>query len=225
MAKKKTKTKRNALLDLNKAINKTLPRDHLKYKLCVSGAAETSICSKDAIQLAEKTGRTIAEMGMVLVTGATVGIPYWAAKGAKEAGGIVIGFSPASSELAHIKTYRLPTDYHDVIVYTGFDYAGRDLILTRSSDAVITICGRTGTLHEFTVAFEDGKPNGVLEGSGGTADMIRDILEKSGRGYGKTVFANTPESLLKKLLPLMQAKEELSHSDRKLYTRDGFPKL
>ncbi|MDP3881188.1 MAG: hypothetical protein Q8Q32_03360 [bacterium] len=223
MAKKKTKKKRNALLDLNKAMNKTLPRDHLKYKICVSGAAETGICSKDAIQMAEKTGRAIAEMGMVLVTGATVGIPYWAAKGAKEAGGMVIGFSPAASEIAHIKTYRLPTDYHDVIVYSGFDYGGRDLMVTRSADAVITICGRTGTLHEFTIAFEDGKPSGVLEGSGGTADMIREILQKAGRGYGKTVFAKTPEELLNKLLPLMRQNEELSHADKKLYARDGFP--
>lgn len=226
-AKKSTSraSKRNALLDLSKAINKNLPRDHLKYKVCVSGASETGLCSKDAIKNAEEMGREIASSGMILVTGATVGIPYWAAKGAKEAGGIVIGFSPASSELSHIKTYRLPTDYHDLIVYTGFNYGGRDLMLTRASDAIITICGRTGTLHEFTIAFEDGKPNGVLEGSGGIADMIREILEKAGRGYGNTVFAKTPRELLQKLIPIMQKREEVSHADKKLYAREGFPKL
>jgi len=82
----------------------------------------------------------------------------------------VIGFSPAASEKAHVKSYRLPTDFHDVIVYTGFNYSGRNLILTRSSDAVIIICGRMGTLNEFSIAFEDNKPIGVLTGSGGTAD-------------------------------------------------------
>lgn len=196
----------------NKNSARLNPRHHLKYKICVSGAAETGHCAPDAIQKAEMVGRLIAEHGMVLMTGATTGIPYWAAKGAKEAGGIVIGLSPASSEIAHIKTYKLPTDYHDLIVYTGFEYAGRNLLLTRSSDAIITICGRTGTLNEFTVAFEDQKPVGVLEGTGGAADMIREILNKAKRGYGKTVFSHDPKELLKKVVALINRQEENSHS-------------
>ena len=167
-----------------------------KYKICISGAAETGHCSIDALEKAETMGREIAKRGLVLVTGATIGIPYWAAKGAKLAGGMVIGLSPAASELAHIKTYRLPTDYHDLIIYTGFDYSGRNLLLTRSSDAVITICGRMGTLNEFTIAFEDHKPMGVLEGTGGIADELRSILEKSHRGMGKVVFSHDINTLL-----------------------------
>ncbi len=168
-----------------------------RYKICISGAAETGHCSMDALQKAEEMGREIAKQGMVLITGATTGTPYWAAKGAKSAGGLVIGFSPASSELAHVKTYRLPIDYHDDIVFTGFEYSGRNWILTRAADAVIIICGRIGTLNEFTSAFEDGKPIGVLETTGGTADYIREILEKSHRGFGKTVFSSDPKELLR----------------------------
>ncbi len=180
----------------------------LKYKICVSGAAETGHCSKDAIEKAEMVGQEIAKRGLVLMTGATIGIPYWAAKGAKEAGGMVIGLSPAASKEAHIKTYHLPTDYHDLIIYTGFDYSGRNLLLTRSADAIITICGRMGTLNEFTIAFEDKKPNGVLEGSGGMADMLRDILEKSHRGWGSVVFSRDPGELLDKVLDIIEAEEE-----------------
>ncbi len=154
-------------------LQKLNPRHHLKYKICISGAAETGHCAPDVAQKAEMLGREVARAGMVLMTGATVGVPYWAAKGAKEAGGIVIGLSPASSEIAHIKTYRLPTDYHDLIIYTGFEYAGRNLLLTRASDAIIIMCGRIGTLNEFTIGFEDKKPIGVLEGTGGAADMLR----------------------------------------------------
>lgn len=222
--KKKTRKKSEAHTDQFDVLNAFTPRDHLKYKICISGAAETGLCNKKAIEMAEETGRLIAQMGMVLVTGATVGIPYWAAKGAKEAGGIVIGFSPASSEISHLKTYRLPTDYHDIIIYTGFQYGGRDLMLTRASDAVITICGRTGTLHEFTIAFEDNKPNGILEGSGGTADMIRDILERAKRGYGKAVFAKTPKELLKKLIPLIADGDKEAHNQNHPYSRDFFPR-
>lgn len=185
---------------------------HLKYKICVSGAAETGHCAPDALEKAEELGREIARRGMVLVTGATTGAPYWAAKGAKEAGGMVIGLSPAVSELSHIKTYKLPLDYHDMIIYTGFEYSGRNLLLTRSSDAVITICGRMGTLNEFTIAFEDDKPIGILEGTGGIADEIRDIITKAKRGPGKVVFAKTPAELLDKVIELI--KKEKSKNGR-----------
>ncbi|MDO8467025.1 MAG: LOG family protein [bacterium] len=189
-------------------VSRLNPRRHLKYKICVSGAAETGHCAIDALEKAEQIGREIANAGMVLVTGATTGIPYWSAKGAKEAGGIVIGLSPASSEAAHIKSYKLPTDYHDVIVYTGFDYSGRNLLLTRSADAVITICGRLGTLNEFTIAFEDHKPIGVLTGTGGMADMIKDIVDKSHRGPGKVIYDPDPKSLVEKLIKMIEKEKE-----------------
>ncbi len=180
---------------------------HLKYKICVSGAAETGHCSKDSFEKAEAIGREIAKRDLILVTGATTGMPYWAAKGAKEAGGIVIGLSPAVSKLAHVKTYHLPLDYHDLIVYTGFDYSGRNLLLTRSADAIITICGRMGTLNEFTIGFEDHKPIGVLEGTGGTADMLREILEKAHRGSSNVVFSNDPSKLLDQVMKLVEVEE------------------
>ncbi len=208
---------------VKKGINKNLrtlnPRHNLKYKICISGAAETGVCSADAIEKAETVGREIAKAGMVLVTGATNGIPYWAAKGAKEAGGIVIGLSPASSEIAHIKTYHLPTDYHDLIIYTGFEYAGRNLMLTRASDAVITICGRIGTIGEFTIVFEDQKVSGVLEGSGGAADMLREILDRAKRGNGKTIFSRDPKELVQKVIKAVREQETKNH-DGHAYTNN-----
>lgn len=171
-----------------------------KLKICVSGAAETEHCLPDAQERAEEIGRLIAKKDMVLVTGATTGLPFWAAKGAKEAGGFVIGFSPAASRLAHINSYRLPVDYHDLIVYTGFDYSGRNLILTRAADGVVTLCGRMGTLNEFTIAFEDKKPQGVLTKSGGTTEMLEEIVRNARRGHGHVVFESDPEVLLDKLI-------------------------
>jgi len=188
--------------------NKNNTSYHLKYKICVSGAAETGCCKEGTQEKAEALGREIAKRGLVLVTGATTGTPYWAAKGAKSEGGIVIGLSPAASKLAHIKTYQLPTDYHDLIIYTGFNYAGRNLLLIRSSDAVITICGRIGTLNEFTIAFEDKKPIGVLEGTGGMADNLRGIVENAHRGPGRVVYSEDPSTLLDKVLEEIQEEEK-----------------
>lgn len=183
------------------------PHQHLKLKICVSGAAETGHCAPDALEKTEELGREIARRGHVLVTGATTGAPLWAAKGAKEEGGIVVGLSPAVSEAAHVKSYHLPLDYHDLIVYTGFDYAGRNLLLTRASDAVITVCGRMGTLNEFTIAFEDNKPIGIYEGTGGMADEIRGIVRKAKRGPGKIIYSNNPQKLLDQLEELIMKEK------------------
>ena len=187
-----------------------------KYKICVSGAAESTHCSSETLALAEEIGREIVRQNCVLVTGATSGVPYWAAKGAKEEGGISIGLSPAASEISHIKTYKLPTDYFDLIIYTGFDYSGRNLFLIRSSDAIITICGRMGTLNEFTIAFEDRKPQGVVLGTGGAADTIKEIVEKMHRGNGKIVYESDPKKLVKEVIELI--KEEKNAKD---YLRRG----
>ena len=185
-----------------------LENSYLKYKICVSGSAETEHCPPGTVEKAQEIGRLIANHGIVLVTGATTGIPYWAAKGAKDAGGIVIGLSPAVSKLAHIKSYRLPTDYHDLIIYTGFDYSGRNLLLTRSADAVITIYGRVGTLNEFTIAFEDKKPQGVLTKTGGMSDELERILEIAHRGMGKVIFDSDPKSLVDKVVAMIEAEEK-----------------
>lgn len=194
---------------------------HMKYKICVSGAAETEHCGKSAQELSRQMGREIVRHNGVVLTGATVGISYFAARGAKEVGGISIGLSPAATEKAHIKTYHLPTDFFDLIIYTGFDYSGRNLLLTRSADAVVLICGRMGTLNEFTIAFEDNKPIGILEGTGGTADMIKEIVKKSHRGPGKIVYDSDPKRLLEKLLKLIKkekivlVKEKLKNNSNK----------
>jgi uncharacterized protein (TIGR00725 family) len=162
---------------------------HLQVKLCVSGAAETGHCGIDAYDKGVELGRQIAKHGAIIVTGATTGFPLWSAMGAKEAGGFSLGFSPASTEKEHVETYNLPVEYMDVIVYTGFGYPGRDLILTRASDAVFFGCGRIGTIHEFTIAFEDKKPIGILEADWETDEVIKDILER-------TVIAPTTGSYL-----------------------------
>lgn len=183
-----------------------------KYKICVSGAAETGHCASGALRAAEEIGRQIVLNDCVLVTGATGGIPYWAAKGAKSEKGVSIGLSPAANEKEHTEEYKLPLDYFDTIVYTGFNYSGRNLFLARSSDAIIIVCGRMGTLNEFTIAFEDDKPIGILEDTGGTADMIRDLIEKAKRGSGRVVYSKDPKDLVEKIITIIQSDKNSTHS-------------
>ncbi|MEI7741624.1 MAG: hypothetical protein WCJ29_03910 [bacterium] len=174
------------------------------FKICVSGSAGGNI-AEEGMQGAYELGRQIGLRGVILLTGATTGIPFIAAKGNFDVGGLAIGFSPASSAIEHVKSYKLPTDYHDVIVYTGFNYSGRNLLLTRASDAVITVNGRIGSLNEFTIAFEDKKICGVLEGTGGMADHIRKLLEIGKRGSDRVIFSRDPGELVHLVIERLKA--------------------
>lgn len=185
-----------------------------KYKICVSGAAETGHCAKDALEKAKELGREVVRQGGVLVTGATTGTPYWAAIGAKEEGGFSIGISPAVSEKDHVERYKLPTDYFDIIIYTGFDYSGRNLLLTRASDAVIIACGRMGTLNEFTIAFEDHKPVGVLVGAGGTPELIKKIVEEAHREEVPIAYDSNPKRLVAKMVEIICQQKELGRPEQ-----------
>ncbi len=186
-----------------------------QYKICVSGAAAGDTVRADA-ELAYELGRQIALQGAVLITGATTGLPYYAAKGNYECGGIAIGFSPASTVREHVNSYKLPVAYHDVIVYTGFNYSGRNLLLTRAADAVITIGGRMGSLNEFTIAFEDQKIIGVLAGSGGIADEIPHLLHTAKKELtSKFFYSSEPKILVTKIV-------EAIHQE---YTKFGYFKL
>lgn len=176
---------------------------HLKLKICVSGAAETSHCGPKAMDEAKELGREIVRQGAVLVTGATTGFPLWTAIGAKEVGGFSIGLSPASSAREHVEVYGLPLDYLDLIIYTGFGYSGRNLFLTRAADAVIIGCGRVGTINEFTVAFEDGKLIGVLDGGWPTTGVIKDIMEKGQRIRDRIIFDADPKRLVERIVEVL----------------------
>lgn len=189
---------------MDSAINFPIKHGHGRVKICVSGAAETGHCGIDALDLAKELGREIARQGAILVTGATTGFPLWSAMGAKEEGGISIGISPAASEREHVEIFKLPLDYLDLVIYTGFGYPGRDILLTRTADAVICGCGRVGTIHEFTVAFEDGKPIGILEGSWETDDELKEIIEKGHRPNPKIVSSNDPKKLVEDIIALVK---------------------
>ncbi len=178
--------------------------NHLKPKLGVSGAAETGHCGIDALEKAKELGRQIALQGGILMTGATTGFPLWSAMGAKGVRGLSIGLSPAASEQEHVNAYRLPLDYMDLIIYTGFGYPGRDLLFTQSCDALFIGCGRIGTIHEFTIAFEGGRPIGILEGEWDMDEELRSILEKSHRPNDKIIFDPDPKSLVAKIMELVK---------------------
>lgn len=167
-------------------------------KIVISGAA-SGTASEEGQQLGFIVGREIAARGGIVVTGGTTGVPYAAAHGAKSVHGQTIGFSPAHSLLEHTKKYRLPVAYHDIMFFTGYDYAGRDTLLIDMADAVIQVSGRLGSLHEFTSAFERHKIIGLLLHSGGLSEDIPIILDHAKRGHGRLIMHEDPAVLVSKV--------------------------
>jgi len=114
------------------------------------GVIGSGECSSKIKKLAEEVGREIARRGATLVCGGLGGVMEAAAKGAKEAGGLTVGILPGfHAEEAN--------PYIDVVVVTGMSYA-RNAIVVRSSDALIAIEGKYGTLSEIAFALQMRKP-------------------------------------------------------------------
>jgi len=131
-------------------------------------------------QKAYALGKAIAGQGFIVVTGACPGLPHACARGARDAGGFSVGISPGLSLDEHVHKYLSPSDAFDVIIYTGSGLMGREVTNIRSSDMVVIVGGRSGTLGEFAIAYDEGKLIGVLQGTGGITDHLPEIVKSFG---------------------------------------------
>lgn len=166
----------------------------------VMGSADGEL-SAEAIALSYELGQAIARHGCTLVNGACPGFPFHAARGAKEAGGLTLGISPALSLDEHLHRYRSPASYLDVIVYTGSGLMGREVTNIRTSDIVVIVGGRSGTLGEFAIAYDEGKLIGVLEGTGGITEALPSIVEACRKDSGAhLIYDADPERLVSRLI-------------------------
>ena len=146
-------------------------------------------------------GKAVADAGCVLITGACPGLPYDSARGAKDAGGLSVGISPALSRSEHVKKYHSPVEAYDVIIYTGSGLMGREVHNIHSSDIVIIAGGRSGTLGEFCIAFDEGKLIGVLQDSGGIADALPELVPQLGKRTGACIiYDREPRRLVQRCI-------------------------
>lgn len=182
----------------------------IRLKIGVMGSANDTLSPIEKLrltELAERLGATIARHGCICVTGATTGLPEMVSRAARKHAGLTIGISPASSLEEHVNRYLLPADCAEVMVFTGFGLKGRNIINIRSSDIVIILGGAMGALNEFTIAYDEGKIIGVLAGSGGIADHLREIVEFAGKPTRAQIFFDhAPEPLLDACLKAVAAK-------------------
>jgi uncharacterized protein (TIGR00725 family) len=157
--------------------------------------------SDEHLELARRMGRRIAERGCTIVTGACPGLPHAAVLGADEAGGISLGVSPALSPEEHVKLYGSPLEPYTTMVFTGSGLMGRETHNIHSSDFVLFVGGRSGTLGEFCIAYDEGKLIGVLRDSGGISNEFERIAELVKKNTGSILIADVnPERLVDRCL-------------------------
>ena len=129
--------------------------------------------------VAEEVGQLIAMSGAVVVCGGMGGVMEGASRGAREAGGDVIGIVPGESTAE-----ANPFVTH--VVATGIGH-GRNLAVVASADAVIAIGGEWGTLAEIGFARRLGKRVAALRswtvtgpgdmGGGPGIDVVEDAAQ------------------------------------------------
>ncbi len=167
----------------------------MALKVGVMGAASGNL-TEETRAAARELGRTIGAKGMVLVSGAAPGLPLESALGAQSVGALSIGISPALSLDEHVHVYHSPVDGFDVLIYTGSGLMGREIFNIRSSDIVIIIGGHSGTLGEFAIAYDEGKLIGVLQGTGGIADIVPELVTAIDKETGSSIIYDADASRL-----------------------------
>lgn len=141
--------------------------------------------SEDARLLARELGRLIAHRGWVLLNGGRdIGVMAASARGAREAGGTVIGVLPGSDASGASPDL-------DYAIVTGLGDA-RNVINVLSSDVIVACPGGAGTLSEVALAlknnrrvillglevgtaFEEFRRSGLLTTAGSAADAVAQV--------------------------------------------------
>jgi predicted Rossmann-fold nucleotide-binding protein len=118
-----------------------------------------------------------------------------------------MGVSPALSREEHVNVYASPLQPYTTMVFTGSGLMGREPHNIHSSDFVICIGGRSGTLGEFCIAYDEGKLIGILTNSGGISNEFDRIAQLVHKDTGSTILQDdSPEKLVDRLLEFFLSK-------------------
>jgi uncharacterized protein (TIGR00725 family) len=118
-----------------------------RRRIAVIGAADAAETER---LLARQVGAEIARRGAILLCGGLGGVMHAAAMGAREQGGLTLGFLPGYEASAANEAIAVPLP-------TGLGQA-RNVLVVASAEAVIAIGGSAGTLSEIGMALKLGRP-------------------------------------------------------------------
>lgn len=174
-----------------------------RKQIAILGSANLGLVS-DITETLYELGARLAEKKCIVLAGSCGGIGSIVSQAAKEKGSFTIGISPYQSRLEHMEKHGDESEYFSSFIYTGSGFKGRNVVLVNSADAVIAICGQVGTLNELTIAYDIGRPIGLLTNTGGIADTFENVLRLMKMDKKKPVVqSQNPSELLDRLISML----------------------
>lgn len=166
--------------------------------------------SKKIVEKIRKLVKEITRHNCLLITGACWAVALEVAKAAKNK--LILAFSPGANYKEHLEYFKYPPLFSNCIsIFTGMGREGRNVIMVRTCDALIFVSGRVGTLIEFSQAYQLGKVIGVLEGTGGITDRLREIIRMCQKETGAEVlYDKNPARLVRKVIYALNKREKLA---------------
>lgn len=156
----------------------------------VMGGGTSSLkIRKDAFDL----GKLIAKKKWILLNGGrSTGVMDASAKGAKRFGGITVGILPDNS-------IQRASKYIDIPICTGVGEA-RNNINVLSSDIIIALPGKAGTISEIALALKNGKTVILLNNPLGS--IFNEYIEKN-----LLFLSRTPQEAIKTVELILSKKK------------------
>jgi predicted Rossmann-fold nucleotide-binding protein len=112
-----------------------------------------------------------------------------------------VGISPGLSIDEHQGKYGSPVENFDVLIYTDSGLMGREITNIRSCDIIVIAGGRSGTLGELAIAYDEGRLIGVLTGTGEITEIVETIIQASKKETGACVlYDDEPPKLIDRLI-------------------------
>lgn len=183
----------------------------MKFKIGIFGSNAEEL-SQDTIVKARRLGQSLSIHDIIVITGASSGLPYYVAYEAAKGGIEVWGYSP----MFDIGSQRLFSPKDDLSIYKKIVYVPkkfvfssdlqvrkkyRNVISTANCDAGIIISGRWGTLNEFTNLYDMGKVIGILTNTGGIANELQHLNNQiNKKSKAKVIFSDSPKELVEKVI-------------------------
>jgi uncharacterized protein (TIGR00725 family) len=173
------------------------------YQIAVLGS---NVVNKRIYKIAYEVGKEIAKSGHILINGGLSGVMEASAKGAYEAGGIIVGILPGID-------FSEGNRFSTIKVLTGMQYA-RNQIVALSCHGAIVIGGSSGAYEEARRVWEGRGPVVVIKDSGsktGAANTLIERQRKLGIAFPeerkkpfKIFVVNNPREAVKKIITLIE---------------------
>ena len=177
------------------------------YRIGIIGSSEVDVKSleyKNVVNKCLELVRCFSVEKMVLLSGGDDGFTRLIMQEFKNNGGTTIGFFPGYQE----QHPHFSEEGVSIPIFTGLGYGMRDILMVRTTEAVISVGGGCGTLNELTNAYFYHKPMYTLANTGGWSQCLENKYMDDRKKVVLKAF-DDPQELIKQLVLDVNKKRRL----------------